>query len=116
VPYILGILCFSSFMNGICSFADHLQDITEEPAPESNDAEQLEEEKAATKIQAVFRGHRARKTIAQECVTDDSKESTSDMSGKEAEPSKAELEAEFDPEDKGEPSHIRNIIISVLPG
>lgn len=80
-------------------FSDQLQDITEEIKSDSTDTEKAEEERAATKIQAVFRGHRTRKTIASE--PSGQTEKTMSDNKQEPDPTKEELEAEFDPEDKG---------------
>ncbi|GAB0099489.1 uncharacterized protein DMENIID0001_153540 [Sergentomyia squamirostris] len=56
-------------------------------------------EEAATKIQAVFRGHKVRATMKQGDSTAVNG-ATSDDSKTEPPPSKEELEAEFDPNDK----------------
>ncbi|XP_068144568.1 uncharacterized protein [Drosophila tropicalis] len=83
--------------NGLCDKAE----ITE-----LNDEE--DEAKAATKIQAVFRGHKVRETMKKsEIKTTTTNNGSNGASAPEAEaasssaePTKAELEAEFDPNDK----------------
>ncbi|XP_017866123.1 PREDICTED: uncharacterized protein LOC108615828 isoform X1 [Drosophila arizonae] len=67
-----------------------------------------EEAKAATKIQAVFRGHKVRETMKKsetKTTTNNGSASASapapaSAAAAEPEPTKAELEAEFDPNDK----------------
>ncbi|CAH2217436.1 jg7596, partial [Pararge aegeria aegeria] len=59
--------------------------------PKEPSEEGKSEEEAATKIQAVFRGHKTRQSISMKAAT---------KSGQEPEPSKAELEAEFRADDK----------------
>ncbi|OXU30079.1 hypothetical protein TSAR_014669 [Trichomalopsis sarcophagae] len=67
---------------------------TEEPKAEevNEDEERRKEEEAATRIQAVFRGHHARKSMKE---TD-----TSATKQEDNEPTKEELEAEFREDDK----------------
>lgn len=61
---------------------------------------------AATKIQAVFRGHKVRATMKQgDPNSDSSSKAAGDDSSATKEPTKQELEAEFDPNDKGELLH-----------
>lgn len=69
--------------------------------------------KAATKIQAVFRGHKVRETMkksetktatnngASNAVAANAANAAAAAAAAEVEPTKAELEAEFDPNDKG---------------
>lgn len=68
-------------------------------------------DRAAIKIQAVFRGHQVRanmkKSDTKTAAKTDSSAASASASGagsanSEPQPSKAELEAEFDPNDKGE--------------
>ncbi|XP_058835111.1 neuromodulin [Topomyia yanbarensis] len=61
------------------------------------DVEQVEA--AATKIQAVFRGHQVRTKMKQEDVNGSQPQQNSGADG-EREPTKQELEAEFDPNDE----------------
>lgn len=67
---------------------------TEEAKEEEvdEDEERRKEEEAATRIQAVFRGHHARKSM---------KETDSATKQEDNEPTKEELEAEFREDDKG---------------
>lgn len=60
-------------------------------AAKSEEKSKPTEEQAATKIQAVFRGHQTRKSMSMKAVQKQT----------EPEPSKAELEAEFRADDKG---------------
>lgn len=68
--------------------------------------------KAATKIQAVFRGHKVRETMKKsetKTATNNgasnavaaANAAAAEAASSSAEPTKAELEAEFDPNDKG---------------
>lgn len=61
--------------------------------------------KAATKIQAVFRGHKVRntmkKTETKTATTSSNNAAETAAAATEKEPTKEELEAEFDPNDKG---------------
>lgn len=65
---------------------------TEEKQKES---EEQQEENAATKIQAVFRGHQTRKSMSMKTSKQPAEQE------KEKEPTRAELEAEFRADDKG---------------
>jgi len=64
--------------------------------------------KAATKIQAVFRGHKVRETMKKsetKTVTNNGSaiaaNAAAEAASSSADPTKEELEAEFDPNDKG---------------
>ncbi|KAL5289523.1 igl family protein [Megaselia abdita] len=62
-----------------------------------------DEEKAATKIQAVFRGHKIRKTqkiMKKQVMKTETTTPANDSTEDEREPTKEELEAEFNPNDK----------------
>uniref|UniRef100_A0A182WR72 Uncharacterized protein n=1 Tax=Anopheles quadriannulatus TaxID=34691 RepID=A0A182WR72_ANOQN len=59
-------------------------------------------EAAATKIQAAFRGHKVRREMKQgDGVTGAEGQQKQDAQQTEREPTKEELEAEFDPNDQG---------------
>ncbi|XP_023945287.2 obscurin [Bicyclus anynana] len=64
-----------------------------EEKPKEPSEEDKSEEQAATKIQAVFRGHKTRQSISMKAVS-------KPTATQEPEPSKAELEAEFRADDK----------------
>ncbi|CAF4944524.1 unnamed protein product [Pieris macdunnoughi] len=70
-----------------------LQLEVKEKQKESTEQGGPSEEAAATKIQAVFRGHKTRKSISMKAVEKPAEKS-------QPEPSKAELEAEFRADDK----------------
>ncbi|XP_034104121.1 uncharacterized protein LOC132791918 isoform X1 [Drosophila nasuta] len=69
-----------------------------------------DEAKAATKIQAVFRGHKVRETMKKSetktatnngsAIAANAASAAAEAASSSAEPTKAELEAEFDPNDK----------------
>lgn len=91
--------CTIRLIDCIFFLFSELQDITKDIC----DTDNVEEEKAATKIQAVYRGHRARKSINQGPNSEEVLEESRTMSAMkpEPEPTKEELEAEFSPADKG---------------
>ncbi|XP_045507886.1 uncharacterized protein LOC123703780 isoform X1 [Colias croceus] len=66
--------------------------VTEEKQKESADKSGPSEEEAATKIQAVFRGHKTRKSVNMKAAEKPAEN--------QQEPTKAELEAEFRADDK----------------
>ncbi|XP_075169339.1 IQ calmodulin-binding domain containing protein igloo [Haematobia irritans] len=69
---------------------------------ELNDMDDMgeDEAKAATKIQAVFRGHKVRNTMKKSETKTSNNTPAVAAASSEAEPTKEELEAEFDPNDK----------------
>ncbi|XP_026324500.1 uncharacterized protein LOC113233573 [Hyposmocoma kahamanoa] len=76
---------------------DKAQEKSQENHTQNNEASEannqpVSEEQAATKIQAVFRGHQTRKSISMKAA--------SKQAQPEPEPTRAELEAEFRPDDK----------------
>lgn len=56
---------------------------------------------AAVKIQSVFRGHKSRAKMKQDETTTSTSASATQNATNEQDPTKEELEAEFDPNDKG---------------
>ncbi|XP_013100243.1 uncharacterized protein LOC106082343 [Stomoxys calcitrans] len=69
---------------------------------ELNDMDDMgeDEAKAATKIQAVFRGHKVRNTMKKTETKTSNNTAVAAAAAPEPEPTKEELEAEFDPNDK----------------
>ncbi|XP_055384508.1 neuromodulin-like [Condylostylus longicornis] len=67
-----------------------------------NNEDEENYQQAAVKIQAVFRGHKTRATMKNNSESSNTKESgnTATSPSAETEPTKEELEAEFDPNDK----------------
>ncbi|CAG9827426.1 unnamed protein product [Diabrotica balteata] len=70
----------------------------EQSADQTDQEDQKEEEKAATRIQAAFRGHQSRKSMKQPAGKVESAEANNTNSN---EPTREELEAEFRLDDAG---------------